>query len=99
MTGLFSQLQGSYTLWFSASFWHSCRTLAAAPKENDGFIFAGDELTRGAALRCWPEVLPGMLGITPENGHCGLAGQHAELLKIISEAEETTSVYASRFDF
>ncbi|CAE7823884.1 unnamed protein product [Symbiodinium microadriaticum] len=44
----------------------------ASPLEvNSGFLFAGDERTRGTLLRCWPEILIGPI-LDATNGLCSV---------------------------
>ena len=38
---------------------------------NSGFLFAGDERTRGTLLRCWPEILIGPV-LDATNGLCSV---------------------------
>ncbi|CAJ1392081.1 unnamed protein product [Effrenium voratum] len=49
----------------------------ASPLEvNEGFLFAGDELTRGTVLRCWPSELPSApLSVTAAQGSCVKVGK------------------------
>ncbi|CAE7635772.1 unnamed protein product [Symbiodinium microadriaticum] len=75
--------------------------IASPLAESDGILLAGDELTRGTLLRCWPEVLPGMLGITPENGHCLVFEHETSLLPMIKlwlkEGQLPAGFYGFRF--
>eukprot|EP00439_Symbiodinium_sp_Y106_P053128 s2444_g7.t1 len=75
--------------------------IASPLADSDGILLAGDELTRGTLLRCWPEVLPGMLGITPENGHCLVFEHETSLLPMIKlwlkEGQLPAGFYGFRF--
>eukprot|EP00931_Biecheleriopsis_adriatica_P048306 TRINITY_DN27909_c0_g1_i1.p1 TRINITY_DN27909_c0_g1~~TRINITY_DN27909_c0_g1_i1.p1 ORF type:complete len:3513 (-),score=559.98 TRINITY_DN27909_c0_g1_i1:29-9340(-) len=46
---------------------------------NSGFLFSGDELTRGTMLRCWPEALTEPV-MDKTNGQCNIFDHKATLL-------------------
>ena len=48
-----------------------CTPSLLSTEVNSGFLFAGDELTRGTLLRCWPEVLLGPI-VDATNGICSV---------------------------
>ncbi|CAJ1437309.1 unnamed protein product, partial [Effrenium voratum] len=57
----------------------------ASPLEvNEGFLFAGDELTRGTVLRCWPSELPSApLSVTAAQGSCLVFEHPTTLLPLV----------------
>ncbi|CAK9087825.1 unnamed protein product [Durusdinium trenchii] len=75
--------------------------IASPLKVYDGFLFEGSEATRGFLLRCWPEVLSNMLGITPQEGACLVFQHPVNLLPMVKlwliSGEMPSGYYGFRF--
>ena len=55
--------------------------LLVSTEVNSGFLFAGDELTRGTLLRCWPEILSGPV-LDATNGICSVTENIVTALRL-----------------